>query len=75
MTRRCFYHYLIKVIVPFIALWTNVFRLHQSPEIMPHGSVFVNVGGICAIVFGNYFCAAATGEDAGYCGNKNNKKN
>jgi hypothetical protein len=29
---------------------------------MPHGSVFVDVGSISAIVFGDYFGAAAAAE-------------
>jgi hypothetical protein len=35
---------------------------------MPNGGVFIDVGSIGAIVFGNDFCAAAAAEDAGYCG-------
>jgi hypothetical protein len=35
---------------------------------MPNGSVFVDVGGVGAIVFGNYFSAAATYQYAGCCG-------
>jgi hypothetical protein len=35
---------------------------------MPNSGVFVDVGGIGAIVFGNYFGAAAAGECADCCG-------
>jgi hypothetical protein len=60
VTRRGFYHNLIEVVVAGIALRTNILCLFQAPEIMPHGSVFIYVGGIGAIVLGNNFGMAAT---------------
>jgi hypothetical protein len=35
---------------------------------MPNGGIFIDVGCIGAIVFRDNFGAAATAEDAGYCG-------
>jgi hypothetical protein len=35
---------------------------------MPHGGVFIDVGGIGAIVLRNYLGAATAGTNAGYCG-------
>jgi hypothetical protein len=56
------------VVVPFIALWADVFRLDQSPAIMPNSGVFIDVGGVGAIVFSDYFGTAATIQCAGCCG-------
>ena len=67
MSRGAFYHHFIQVIVALIALRPDIFRLNQSPKVMPYRSVFVNIGRIGTIVFRNYFGAAAAAGYAGYC--------
>ena len=59
ITRCGFDHHLIQMIIAGIALRTDVFRLFQSPEIMPNRGILVYIGRIGTIVFCNNFCLAA----------------